>query len=58
VLACLGGVQFELKNGVCEKVKFSFWLFPTVFAILQFVNEFYRVRFHPCDFFLPLLAVL
>jgi hypothetical protein len=30
MLACFEGVPFESKIGVCEKVEFSFWLFPPV----------------------------
>jgi hypothetical protein len=41
VFACFVDVQFESKNGVCEKVDFSFWLFEPGFAIPRFVNEFY-----------------
>jgi hypothetical protein len=56
VSACFGGVPFSSKIGVCEKVEFSVWLFPPVFVVLQFVNEFFRVCFHPLDFSEPLLV--
>ncbi len=56
--ACFGGVPFSSKIGVCEKVEFSFWLFPPVFGGLQFVFESFQVRFHLLGFSEPLLTAL
>ena len=51
MFACFGGVLFSSKNGACEKVESSFWLFPPVFVDLQFVLESFQFRFHLLDSF-------
>jgi hypothetical protein len=50
MFACFGGPPFSSKIGGCEKVEFSFWLFPPVFVNLQFVFKSFQVRFHPLGF--------
>ncbi len=50
MFACFGDVPFSSKIGACEKVEFSFWLFPPVFVDLQFVFESFQFRFHLLGF--------
>lgn len=51
MFACFGGVLFSSKNGACEKVESSFWLFPPIFVDFQFVIESFQFRFHLLDSF-------
>jgi hypothetical protein len=58
MFACFGGVPFSSKIEACEKVEFSFLLFPPVSVDLQFAFESFQVRFHPRGFSEPLLIAL
>ena len=58
MFACFGGVPFSSKIGACEKVEFSFWLFPPASVDLQFVFESSQFRSHLLGFSEPLLTAL
>jgi hypothetical protein len=58
MFACFGGVPFSSKIGACEKVEFSFWLFPPVSVGLQFAFGSFQVCFHLLGFSELLLIAL